>query len=126
MALGVAVALLSWHWRWAWLPPDVWEDVAVAAGLHPPVAPFPLLWHAIVHPLFRFFDMAQVIRILRFGGYVSLGLVAMLLMAIFNETLPTAMRSRTQRRAWCRWIVRVVRVQGVVLCVCSEREARNA
>ena len=64
--------------------------------------------------------MAQAIRILRFGGFVSLGLVAMLLMAIFNETLPTAMRSRTQRRAWCRWIVRVVLVQGVVLCVCSD------
>ena len=120
MALGVAVALLSWHWRWAWLPPDVWEDVAVAAGLHPPVAPFPLLWHAIVHPLFRFFDMAQVIRVLRFGGHVSLGFVAMLLIAIFNETLPKTMRGRTQRRAWCRWIVRVVLVQGVVLCVCSD------
>ena len=120
MSLGVAVAALSWFWRYAWLPPGAWEDVAVAAGLHPPEAAFPLLWHAIVHPLFRFFDMAQAIRILRFGGFVSLGLVAMLLMAIFNETLPTAMRSRTQRRAWCRWIVRVVLVQGVVLCVCSD------
>ena len=120
MSLGVAVSLLSWFWRYSWLPPDAWEDVAVAAGLHPPVEPFPLLWHALVHPLFRFFDMAQAIRVLRFAGYVSLGLVAMLLIAIFNETLPNTMRGRTQRRAWCRWIVRVVLVQGVVLCVCSD------
>ena len=46
--------------------------------------------------------------------------MAVLLFAIFNETLPTVMRSRTQRRAWCRWIVRVVLVQGVALCVCSD------
>ena len=72
MSLGVAVAALSWFWRYAWLPPGAWEDVAVAAGLHPPEAAFPLLWHALVHPFFRVFDMAQAICVLRYAGYVSL------------------------------------------------------
>ncbi len=120
LALGTAVALLSWHWRYAWLPPGVWEDVAVAAGLHPPVSAFPLLWHAIVYPLFSFLDMAHAIRVLQLAGHCALGLVAMLMFAILHETLPKVLRARMLRWAWCRRVVRVVIVLGVLLFVCSD------
>ena len=82
MALGVAVALLSWHWRYAWLPPGVWEDVAVAAGLYPPASTFPLVWHTLVRQLFQWVDMAHAIRILQIAGHCALGLAAMLVFAI--------------------------------------------
>ena len=120
MVLGTAVALLSWWWRYAWLPPGVWEDVAVAAGIRPPEAPFPLLWHALTHQLFQWLDMAQAIRALRLAGHVALGLAAMMLFAILNEMLPKAMRGRLLRAARYRWIVRVVLLQGAVLLTCSE------
>ena len=120
VALGAAVAFLSWYWRYAWLPPGVWEDVAVAAGIRPPEAPFPLLWHALAHQLFQWLDMAQAIRVLRLAGHVSLGLAAMLLLAVLNEMLPSVMQGRLLRMSWCRWIVRVVLLQGVALFACSD------
>ena len=120
MALGAAVALLSWWWRYAWLPPSVWEDVAVAAGIRPPEAPFPLLWHALTHPLFQMLDMAHAIRVLRLAGHAALGLAAMMLFAILNEMLPKAMRGRLLRAARYRRIVRMVLLQGAVLLTCSE------
>ena len=120
VALGAAVAFLSWYWRYAWLPPGVWEDVAVAAGIRPPEAPFPLLWHALAHQLFQWLDMAQAIRVLRLAGHVSLGLAAMLLLAVLNEMLPSVMQGRLLRTSWCRWIVRVVLLQGVALFACSD------
>ena len=120
MALGVAVALLSWHWSYAWLPPDAWEDVSVAAGLHPPAKVFPLLWHAIVCPLFDCLDMAHAIRALQMAGHCALGLAAMLMFAILHETLPKTLRARILQRAWCRRIVRVVLAQGVILFACSD------
>ncbi len=120
MALGAAVAFLSWWWRYAWLPPGVWEDVAVAAGIRPPEAPFPLLWHALTHQLFRLLDMAQAIRALRLAGHVALGLAAMMSFALLNEVLPKAMRGRLLRAASYRRIVRVVLLQGAVLLTCSE------
>ena len=78
VAFGAAVAFLSWLWRYAWLPPGVWEDVAVAAGIRPPEAPFPLLWHALTHQLFQWLDMTQAIRVLRLAGHATLGLAAMM------------------------------------------------
>ena len=120
MALGVAVALLSRHWSYAWLPPDLWEDVAVAAGMRPPEAPFPLLWHFLVHPLFNFLDMARAIRVLQMVGHCAHGIVAMLVFAILHETMPKTLPSRVMQRSWCRWIVRVVLAQGAILFVCSD------
>ena len=120
MVLGAAVAFLSWRWQYAWLPPGVWEDVAVAAGIRPPEAPFPLLWHALVHQLIQWLDMAQAIHVLRLVGHAALGLVAMMVFAILNEMLPKAMRGRLLRTARYRWIVRVVLLQGAALFACSE------
>ena len=120
VALGVVVSLLSKYWSYAWLPPGSWEDVAVAAGLRPPVAPFPLLWHVITYHIFQWFEMSHAIRALQLAGHIALGIVAMLFFAILNETLPRAMRARILRMAWCRRIVMVVLAQGVVLFVCSD------
>ena len=64
--------------------------------------------------------MAQAIRVLRLAGHVSLGLAAMLLLAVLNEMLPSVMQGRLLRTSWCRWIVRVVLLQGVALFACSD------
>ncbi len=53
ITLGVVVAFLSWWWRYDWLPPSAWEDMAVAAGIHPPESVFPLMWHAMASVIVR-------------------------------------------------------------------------
>ena len=86
MFLGIAVAALSWYWRYEWLPPGTWEDVAVAAGVRPPAAPFPLLWHALVAQLFRWLGVGSAIRVLLVAGHCALG-VAAILMFFFLDAL---------------------------------------
>ena len=72
-SLGVAVACLSYLLRYGGLPPGVWEDVAIAAGLRPPAATFPIAWHMIVGQLFRFMEPAQAVKALLVGGHCALG-----------------------------------------------------
>ncbi|MBQ6339149.1 MAG: tetratricopeptide repeat protein [Kiritimatiellae bacterium] len=120
LLLGGAVAALSWWWRYAWLPPGVWEDVAVAAGLRPPEAPFPLLWHALAGQLFRWLDAARAIRVLLLAGHCALGVAAVFFFLILDALLPKVFRGRMQRMGWSRWIVRMLLVQGVLLFVCSD------
>ena len=117
---GVAIALLSWLWRFPWLPPELWEDTAIAAGLRPPEALFPLLWNALVSYLFQFAGPAHAIRIIVFAGHVGLGMVAALAALIFEETLPPVLQRLVRRAGWSRWIVRAVFLNGAFLFVCSD------
>ena len=120
VALGAAVALLSWWWRYDWLPPAMWEDVVVAAGIHPPESAFPLMWHTIVSPLFRLFSPTTAIRMLMLAGHVALGLLTVMLCFILSATQPWVMNGRMQRTGWGRRVVRLMLMQGVVLFVCSD------
>ena len=120
LSLGAAVAFLSWYWRYVWLPPGVWEDVAVAMGVRPPQAPFPLFWHTLTGQLFRWFGAVRTIRLLLMAGHCALGLAAILLFLILDALLPKVFRGRMQRKGWSRWIVRILLIQGVMLFVCSD------
>ena len=120
VALGAAVAALSWWWRYNWLPPAMWEDVTVAAGIHPPESAFPLMWHTIVSPLFRWLSPATAIRALMLAGHLALGLLTVMLCFILSATQPWMMNGRMQRTGWGRRVVRLMLMQGVVLFVCSD------
>ena len=120
LLLGGSVAALSWWWRYEWLPPGVWEDVAVAAGVRPPAAPFPLLWHTLTAQLFRWLDVAQAIRVLLVAGHCALGVVAVVMFFVLDALLPNVLKGRMQRHAWSRWVVWFALVQGVILFVCSD------
>lgn len=117
---GVAVALLSWTWRFDWLPPELWEDVAVAAGLRPPEGPFPLLWHLLVSQLFRWAGPANAIQTILVGGHVALGVCSMLAVFILRDTMPSVMRKAEFMSGGSRWIVRLALLQGVILFTCAE------
>ena len=92
----------------------------MAAGLRPPEAPFPLLWHALASQLFRFLPPMRAIRVLMMAGHVMLGVLAVLLVQLLSATQPKVLQGRMQRAGWSRWVVRLVLVQGVVLFVCSD------
>ncbi len=120
MLFGVAIALLSWLWRFPWLPPGLWEDAAVAAGLRPPEAIFPLLWNALASALFQFAEPARAMRLIMAAGHVGLGVIAMLAALIFEETLPAVLQRVVRRAGLSRWIVRATFLNGALLFVCSD------
>lgn len=102
------------------IPPDLWEDVAVAAGLRPPVAPFPGLWHCFSQMLFKTFGMVKGVWILHALGPLSLGFVTAGFFMVFNELLPQTLRLRMKRVRWSRFIVRLVLAQATVCFACAD------
>ena len=118
--VGTAVALLSWHWRYEWFPPGLWEDVSVAAGLRPPEAPFPLVWHMLVDQLFRWVSPVRAVRWLLVGGHCALGVASSLVFLLLGETLPSVMYKAARRARWSRWVTRLVMFQGVILFACAD------
>ena len=120
ITLGCVLSALSWWWGCAEIPPDLWEDVAVAAGLRPPVAPFPGLWHGLSCLLFRSVGLAKGVSILALAGPVSLGLLTAIFFLVFNELLPRTLRLRMKRARWSRLIVRLVLMQVTVCFACAE------
>ena len=120
IALGCAFAVLSWWWGSAEIPPDMWEDVAVAAGLRPPVAPFPCLWHGLSSLLFKAVGFRAGLLVLHALGPLSLGLVAAASFMVFHELLPMTLRLRMKRVGWSRFIVRLVLMQATVCLACAE------
>ena len=91
IAIGAVVAFLSWWWRYDWLPPSTWEDVAVAAGIHPPESAFPLMWHATASLLFRLFPPEMAIRVLMLTGHIALGFLTVMLCFVLSATQPLVM-----------------------------------
>ena len=52
-ALGAFIAALAWFTgNSAEVPPDLWEEIAVAMGLRPPPTVFPGLWRSLAALLF--------------------------------------------------------------------------
>ena len=118
--VGAVVAVFSWFWRYGWLPPELWEDVAVAAGLRPPEAPFPLVWHMLVGRLFQWFGPVRTVQLLLVGGHCALGMASALAFLILGETMPSVMYTAAWRASWSRWVTRLVMFQGVILFACAD------
>ena len=120
-ALGVFIAALAWFTgNSAEVPPDLWEEIAVAMGLRPPPTVFPGLWRSLAALLFGWVGPERGLIVLRMLGPVSLGLAAALVFRMFDEILPETLRYRMRRKGWSRRIVRFVLMQGAVFFVCSD------
>ena len=120
LLLGAVLAALAWVWGFETPPPDLMDDLAMAAGLRPPTGPFGHLWHAVAAPLCRTLGLPAAQATLKMAGHVSLGLLAVLLASLFEMMLPASLRRGEHVAAWWRVAVRFVLFQGVALCCCSE------
>ena len=118
-SLGVAIAWLSYLWGYGRLPPGVWEDVAIAAGLRPPAATFPLVWHMIVGQLFRFVEPSQAVNVLLIGGHCALGVATFLFYMILAGTLPSVLVA-VSRVWWGRLLAQLVLILGTVMFACAD------
>ncbi|MBQ6142175.1 MAG: tetratricopeptide repeat protein [Kiritimatiellae bacterium] len=117
---GVAVAALSWAWQFDSVPPDLMEHLSVAAGLRPPTGTTSLLWQYIAGPLCRNFGIVKAEAVLRIAGHVSLGVMAVLSVLIFEMLVPAALRRGEHVARWWRAWVRFVLFQGAALFCCSD------
>ena len=104
--LGVITASLAWFWGGEGIPSDLWEEISVAAGLRPPTAPFPCVWHAIVQGLFSLLGVNGGLFALRLLGPLALGIATGVGFILLYELVPSVLRERMQLAGWSRFIVR--------------------
>ena len=72
LLFGAAVAALAWVWRFDSVPPDLMENLSIAAGLRPVNDTSSLLWQYIAVPLCRGLGIQTAEAVLRVAGHVSL------------------------------------------------------
>ena len=120
LLLGAAVAALAWAWRFETVPPDMMDDLAAAAGLRPPTGPVSLLWQFVAIPLCRNFGLQTAGTVLRNAGHVSLGILAVMVTALFSLALPASFGRGEHVAAWWRAVVRFVLFQGSALFCLSD------
>ena len=119
--LGAGVAALAWFTGNSLeLPPELWDEIAVAAKLRPPVHEFPLFWQRWLSPLIKWFGVSSVIAGMKLAGPISMGILSVLAFRFLEGCLPVVMRTNMCYSAWGRWIVRTILVQCTVMFVCSE------
>ncbi len=119
LLLGAAVAALAWAWQFEDVPPDLVENLSTAAGLRPPSATSSLLWQHVAAPLCRNFGVKTAEMVLRAAGHVSLGVLAVLSVVLFEMLLPASLRRGEHVAGWWRVWVRFVLFQGAVIFCCS-------
>ena len=119
LLFGAAVAALAWVWQFDSVPPDLMEDLAIAAGLRPPNGTSSLLWQYIAVPLCRCFGIQTAEAVLRVAGHVSLGVLAVLSVLLFEMLVPASLRRGEHVVWWWRAWVRFVLFQGAAIFCCS-------
>lgn len=118
--LGVCVSLTAWlSGNSLELPPELWEELSVSAGLRPPEREFPALWRMCLSFLVDWCGISGAIRLLKISGPLSLGFLTVLSYALFTGLLPESLRSDGIYRRCGRWVVRLIVAFGTVLFVCS-------
>ena len=119
--LGAGVAALAWFTGNSLeLPPELWDEVAVAAKLRPPVHEFPLLWQTCLAYLIEWFGISSCIEGLKIAGPVSLGALAILSYRFLEGSVPSVIRIDMRHSAAGRWIVMAILIQCTLMFVCSE------
>ena len=99
LLFGAAVATLAWVWQFDSVPPDLMEHLSIAAGLRPPQDTTALLWQYIAAPLCRCFGIQTAETVLRVAGHVSLGILAVLAVVLFEMIVPASLR-RGEHVVW--------------------------
>ena len=119
--LGAGVAALAWFTGNSLeLPPELWDEVAVAAKLRPPVHEFPLLWQKVLSVFIRLYGISDCIQVLKILGAVSLSVLTVQSFRFFEGCIPSQADDAMRRSVQGRWIKRLILIQCAVIFVCSE------
>ncbi len=84
LGLGALIATFSWLSKNNLeFPPELWQDLSVAAKLRPPIHKFPLLWHNLLSFFIETSSLASCVEALKVFGAISLGILAILTFRFF-------------------------------------------
>lgn len=120
VAIALCVALFAWlSGNSGVFPPELWDEVAIAAGIRPPHSPLPGFWRFSVSQLVGAAGLERTLSILSALGPLSLGLLAMLTYLFLGEVLPRPLRLRMQKWGWSRKVVHLILMQGTLCFVLS-------
>ena len=121
LLLGIGVALFAWlSGNSSVFPPELWDEISIAAGIRPPVGPTPGFWRFAVSRLIAYAGLERTIFVLRVLGPVSLGLLASFMYLFLSEMLPLSLRQRMMKWGWSRRVVQLVLIQGALCFVLSD------
>ena len=121
VASGACVALFAWlSGNSAVFPPELWDDISVAAGLRPPPGVLPCFWRHAVSLSIGAFGLENTLLVLRVLGPLSLGALFLMSFFLFSELIPGTLRLKMQRWRWGRRLVAAVLAQGALCFVMSE------
>ena len=119
-ALGLGVAVFAWAvGNWRELPPELWEDIAVAAKVRPPADTTSLIWLNILSFFIGSFGVDASITVLKWLGPVSLGLLTVMTCRMFAACLPGVMKANMRRTSWGRRIAILTVLQGTLFFIFS-------
>ena len=118
--LAAATFGLMLLWPFPGIPPEAWEDVAIAAGLRPAAEVAPGLWHLLASWLFKVAGVQSGVTVLKLLGPLSNGLCAGLAYMLFREILSLTSRLRLQYSPQRFLIVRLASVLGALFFACAD------
>lgn len=120
--LVTAFAVMGGLFLFAWPGPnpDLWDDLATAAGLRPPAVALAGTWRWLLSLLCGSPSGADAATVLRLFGIFGGGAATLLAYGIFDSLLPDVIRSRLRMTLRGGLIVDSVLMGATLAFVCSE------
>ena len=120
LLLAAGTAGLMFFWAFPGIGPEMWDDVAVAAGVRPAASVVPGIWHFIASALFRNLGLNTGLDVLRMSGPVVSGLCAGMVFLLFRQILSLTSRLRLQYSPQRFLIVRLASFLGALFFACAD------
>ena len=100
--------------------PSVCEEVAIAAGLRPPVAPFPGVYRLVSSLMLHIFPMDVGLAVLRLLGRLGIALATAGVYIVFRDLLPATFRLQVHMRRIGARVGNIVATAAALLFVCAD------
>lgn len=108
LALGLVAALWAWFGSAPGIPPELWEDLASAVGLRPPLSPYPALWRVCVGELAKGVGLDLTLLILKVLGGFTAFIFAALAYLTMRDSLEFASGPHIRHPLWSLAFPRIV------------------
>lgn len=118
--VAAGVYLLQIFWEYPAIPPAIWDEISVAAGIRPAFSVTPGLWNAIATWCFSMFGINGAISLLQALGHASLAVITMFMYSFLREALTFVMRARPQRSPRRKLVMRIAAAIGAVSFAVSD------
>ena len=126
LSVGVVTAAVILIWGIPGVDPSLWGEMAVAAGVRPPLAIFPGYWRIFAHILFSVFGIGFATKLMVGLGAALGGVCAALVYLITRQTLAFLVRTGKPYYVWSRRIAPFFSCVAAVLFGISDPLTRIA